>query len=395
MATKKITDLNISSNPPLSGSTIVVYNNISYQSTLDTLKNVLVDNSPHIFTNNQNFSNNVTISGTTNANILNANNTILGVNTGSTQTMIGTVNINGTLNSLGSGNNFGKVLIGSGALTTGNDSESLRVSNTNSKNIATFVGNKDGSSRISVKNTSSNAFSTSEFVAFANNGDDVVNYMSMGINSSNYTLGYVGESNDGFLINSGQDLYIGTIGSTPNYLAKVKIFSMNNWQNPQITIDNTTGQNLILFNTNTITSGFTYEFAGNAKFNDNIKIDKNLSISSLKNKTSLVSNLSGITIFDYELTSTFYLSGFTTNNIFNIINVPSENNNTLSIKLVIEQSNTPYIASQYLINSVNSTIKWRNGITPIPTANNTNIIELTLFRNNNIWNIVGDFNIYY
>jgi hypothetical protein len=395
MATKKITELNIATNPPLSGSTIVVYNDISYQTSLDTLKNVLVSNNSHIFTNNQSFSNDVTISGVTNSNILNATNSTLGINTGSTQNMIGTVNINGILNSTGYNNNFGKILIGSGALTTGNNSESLRVANTNSKNIAAFVGSKDGSSRITVKNTSSNAFASSDFVAQANNGDDVVNFVTMGINSSNYTLGYVGGPNDAYVVNSGKDLYIGTIGSVPNYLAKLKLFSMNDWQNPNITIDNTTGLNLISFNTNSVTSGYTFEFEGNAKFNDDVKIDKNLTVSSIKNLTSLVSNLSGITIFNYQLTSTFYLSGFTTNNIFNIINVPSENNNTITIKLIIEQSSVPYIASQYLINSVNVTIKWRNGITPTPTANNTNIITLTLFRNNNNWNIIGDFKNYY
>ena len=260
MAIKRISDLELTTTPPLSGSTAVIYDNVTYKTTLDTLKTTLVDNTEHTFTESNTFT------GYTYINDLNVNNSSFGDSTGSTHNFVGTITASGYTNT------FGKMVVGSGDLTTGTNSESLRVANTNSKNIAAFVGSKDGASRITVKNTSTNAFASTEIVALANNGDDVVNFVTMGVNSSNYTLGYVGGPNDGYVLNTGNDLYIGTIGSVPNYLAKLKLFSMNDWQNPNITIDNTTGLNLISFNTNSVTSGYTFEFAGNAKFNNILTI---------------------------------------------------------------------------------------------------------------------------
>jgi hypothetical protein len=377
MAIKRISDLSLSTTPPLSGSTVVVYNNETYKTTLDTLKLKVVDNTAHTFTESNTFT------GYTYINDLNSNNSVFGSSTGSTHNFIGTIN------STGFTNNFGKMVVGSGSLTTGTNSESLRVANTNSKNIAAFVGSKDGSSRITVKNTSSNAFASTDFVAQANNGDDVVNFVTMGINSSAYTLGYVGGPNDAYVVNSGKDLYIGTIGSVPNYLAKLKLFSMNDWQNPNITIDNTTGLNLISFNTNSVTSGYTFEFEGNAKFNNDVKIDGKLNISSTNEKTLFISGSTSTISFDYNTCSIFYLSGLTGNSVYNVINVPTTNNNAITLTFLIDQGTTPYILNTLQINSSSVSIKWLNGLSPSGTPNSSDVIGLTLFSNNSVWNVLG------
>lgn len=67
MASKKITELTSGSlNPPLSGVTTVVYSGETYQQTLSTLREVLVDSGSHEFNGNQNFIGDVMITGSLN-----------------------------------------------------------------------------------------------------------------------------------------------------------------------------------------------------------------------------------------------------------------------------------------------------------------------------------------
>jgi hypothetical protein len=91
----------------------------------------------------------------------------------------------------------------------------------------------------------------------------------LGINSSTYSGGYVGLENDAYLLNVGKDLYIGTVGGV-NHPAKLYLFAEDRWENPQITIH--TGSQ-VTFNTSSFTEGFTYEFSGSVKLNNNLKTD--------------------------------------------------------------------------------------------------------------------------
>lgn len=63
MAYKKISELSGITNPNLTGITVVVDNETTYKTTLNDLRNVLVDSGSHYFTGSQVINGNLTISG--------------------------------------------------------------------------------------------------------------------------------------------------------------------------------------------------------------------------------------------------------------------------------------------------------------------------------------------
>ena len=182
-------------------------------------------------------------------------------------------NITGSYATTGSNDFKGNQTI-SGSLIVGTGSldliapEILHVENSGSYNIAHFDGNQDNYVQINLKNHSSHSAASADLVVTADNGTENVHYVDMGINSSNYTAGFVGYANDAYLINAGKDLYVGTVGGL-SHPSNLNLFSHNNWETPQIQIS---GSKQIGFNTTLVSSGYQYEFSGSIKGNNDLKI---------------------------------------------------------------------------------------------------------------------------
>ena len=186
----------------------------------------------------------------------------------------------------------GTLVIGdSGSLHTDNP-EILHVQNSGSFNVAHFEGDSDTYLQLNIKNTSSSAGASSDFVATADNGTEDLHYVNMGINSSGFDNEFsVGYQNDAYLINRGRDLYIGSLDGPDYNHTHVHLFSSNSWQNPQISI---ISDGKIGFNTGSVTTGFTYEFSGSIKVNDDIKIDGSVTSSYFVGDGGQLINLSNI-----------------------------------------------------------------------------------------------------
>jgi len=170
------------------------------------------------------------------------------------------------------------IIVGSGSLVAGNP-EMVHVYSSGSYNIAYFVGETDTYSQINVKNISSAGGASSDIVATADNGTEDLHYVNMGINSSGYDTPFsIGYQNDAYLYNAGRDLYIGTIDAVDNNHGHVHLFTSDSWDNPQISILN---NQQIGFNTSGVTSGYTYEFSGSVKLNNDLKVDGSITTSYL------------------------------------------------------------------------------------------------------------------
>ena len=498
MAGKKISELISSSLPPLSGSTAVVHNGTTYQSTLNTLRQVLVDSGSHVFTGSQTVKGDLIVSGSIIAQEYIVSSSVTNIVTetvsGSSNfgnslddnhNFTGSVNVTGSLNVDGIVE-FDRLIVGGGDLgLTGatNQWERVQISNSGSINTLNITANHEYYTQLNLKNTNSGSMASGDIVVTADNGNEGVHYVDLGINSSTYTGGVVGNANDSYLINVGKDMYVGTVGGAPSHLAKLKLFSMNTWENPQITIDNTEGKNLVLFNTGSVSSGYTYEFSGSAKIVGEVLSTDNLTVgtvdeqyksitlkSSIDNFPSEVYNAISIDIdnngphsmgfavstytgidgtnpvgviygggtgstidgtnqsivlsdgkvllvknteslgsliingvseninfqsdfsnkdFNYNSGSIFYVTGLTDNGIWNVNNVPTTNNKSITMTFVVEQGSTPYSGSEYQINEETVTIKWVDGNVPTGSANKTEIIGLTAFRVNSSWNVLG------
>lgn len=162
------------------------------------------------------------------------------------------------------------VIIGSGSLVAGNP-EMLHIYSSGSYNIAFLKGDSETYSQINVKNISSNAGASSDIVATADNGTEDIHYVNMGINSSGFDTPFsIGYQNDAYVYNAGRDLYIGTLDAVDINHGHVHLFTSNSWQNPQISILN---NQQVGFNMSGVTSGFTYEFSGSVKLQNDLQVD--------------------------------------------------------------------------------------------------------------------------
>jgi hypothetical protein len=79
-------------------------------------------------------------------------------------------------------------------------------------NIISGKGNLDNYAQLNIFNTNQGTNASSDVVATANNGNESINYIDMGINSENFS-GPIGGANDAYVYSTGQILHIGNASS--------------------------------------------------------------------------------------------------------------------------------------------------------------------------------------
>ena len=151
-------------------------------------------------------------------------------------------------------------------------------------NIATFQTSQQNSyAEVNIKNFGSGSGASTDLVIWNDASTESSSYVDLGINSSNYSAGFVGFGGDGYLINAANDMYIGST-TTGNH-GHVHIFGGSMWNSSSISIynDGTIGFGTDwLDNTaSTIPStGYTYEFSGSVKLDNDLKVDGKITNNS-------------------------------------------------------------------------------------------------------------------
>ena len=327
------------------------------------------------------------------------------------------------------------VIIGPSGSRHTNNPEMLHVQNSGSFNIAHLQGNIDNYLQVNVKNESSAAGASSDFVATADNGTEDLHYVNMGINSSGFDNDFsVGYQNDAYLINRGRDLYIGSLDGPDYNHTHVHLFSSNSWQNPQISI---ISEGKIGFNTGSVTTGYTYEFSGSAKFVNNIQattivgsgdlnlltdgenvnilgsnlvipnggINTSFNLTSVGASISQVTNIDSVTekLVPYNAPATgithnflsgsiAYVSNPSSDFVIDVVETPITNNKAIGLTVIVEQGNTAYKITGLKINSDDEgsvSINWFGGSQPTGTTNSTDIFAFSLIKVNNTWRVLG------
>jgi hypothetical protein len=77
-------------------------------------------------------------------------------------------------------------------------------------NVISGKGNLNNYLQLNISNTNQGTNASSDVVATANNGNENINYIDMGINSQNFA-GYLGGPNDSYLYSTGRNMWIGNV----------------------------------------------------------------------------------------------------------------------------------------------------------------------------------------
>jgi hypothetical protein len=85
----------------------------------------------------------------------------------------------------------------------------------------------------------------------------------------------------------------------------------------------------------------------------------------------------------------FYHTAVVSNFVANFTSVPTTDNRSTVVSLVISQNNPAYICNGVQINGITQTINWENSIEPTGNISNTDLITFTLIRTNNTWLVTG------
>jgi hypothetical protein len=84
---------------------------------------------------------------------------------------------------------------------------------TNTYNLIKASSNINNYSQIEMQNESTGNAASSDIVAAADNSTEMVNYIDMGVNSSAFNTGFVGDANDAYLYSTANHLHIGNVSN--------------------------------------------------------------------------------------------------------------------------------------------------------------------------------------
>ncbi len=182
---------------------------------------------------------------------------------------------------------IGASTFGLGTSATSSEAERLMVDNGQSYNIATFQTSKqDSYAEVNIKNFGSGSNSSADLVIWNDVSTESSSFVDLGINSSNYSAGFVGYGGDSYLINAANDLYVGSLLSGSH--GHLHLFAGNLWDSSSINVyaDGTVGINTDKYDNNATTiphssEGFEVEVSGSVIFTNNINVSGSVSASSI------------------------------------------------------------------------------------------------------------------
>jgi len=220
--------------------------------------------------------------------------------------------------------------------------------------------------------------------------------IAIGLNAglNNTSNGLVSIGNGAALLNTGNNVVsIGSGAGIYNAFDYVNLFGTN-------AVADEDGQIVFAKNDSVMARISTIELTETRKYTLQ---DNNGTLAFLDDVTGAFGNLSGVseiisaTIsltasniqYDFNESSLWYHATASTNYTANFINLPTTNNRTLSVSILIEQGVTAYIPTVVKIAGVTQSLKWAGG-SQSGTPNSLDLVTFTFIRINNSWvNIIG------
>jgi len=97
----------------------------------------------------------------------------------------------------------------------------------------------------------------------------------------------------------------------------------------------------------------------------------------------------GVVAHNYTESNIWYHSSMSANFTMNLTNVPTTDNRTVTVSLVLIQGGTARYASAFQIDGVSQTIRWAAYNSPSPQANRYEIQTFKLVRSGGAWTVFG------
>lgn len=119
--------------------------------------------------------------------------------------------------------------------------------------------------------------------------------------------------------------------------------------------------------------------------------------TTLQQSTEVLNTKTGATgtvVHDFSTGSIWYHSSISANFTANFTNVPTTEDRTISIALILSQGGTAYIPNAVEINGSAASIKWSEGSAPSGTINYTDIVNFILIRTGGSWTVLGSLSTY-
>lgn len=232
---------------------------------------------------------------------------------------------------------------------------------------------------------------------------------SFGVGYTGSTSGYIGSFGytgsagtngiDGYLGSQGD---IGYTGSTSGYIgsfgytgsigtgiANVASTAPSSPVTGQMWFDTTANVNQLKIWTtdwNTATGYFTYT--------NSLTVAGALTAQQTSEVINTTTSVTGTVTHDFNLGTVFYHKNPAANFVVNFTNVPTTNNRSIVLAVVIEQTGTAYIPTAMQIDGSAQTLKWAAATTATGHSTSTDIISYSLLRQFGSWSVMANSSYY-
>jgi hypothetical protein len=120
-------------------------------------------------------------------------------------------------------------------------------------------------------------------------------------------------------------------------------------------------------------------------------------LTTIQQSTEVLNALTGATgtvTHDLDDGAVFYHSSLAADFTADFINVPTTNDRTISLVLILNQGGTAYIPTAVQIDGQAQTINWQGASAPSGNANQIDVVSFTLIRTGDAWAVIGSLTTY-
>jgi hypothetical protein len=141
--------------------------------------------------------------------------------------------------------------------------------------------------------------------------------------------------------------------------------------------------------------GTNLSVSGSASFTGDLEVTGLFSVNEIIESIPTLSIVSGSVSVNFATANNYYVSSPSANFGVIITNLPTTNDKSTGISLMVVQGATGYYPNSISINGANQTIRWSGGTPPVPTstAGDIDIYNFSFIRKSNSWIVLGSSNI--